>query len=238
MTKNIKLPQPAEKPIEAVLEEFLADQRARLKPKTLSKYEDVIRLFKDCMDSYGHQGLDNAERALFEQLYNAKGDMRREFCQIFGPEKIPDSVGEFLGYFMVRKVMCGKELMRAAGIVTRKLGKWLVEKGYVDAVQGAAMSERGGAAARDLPAAEDLASMLAECVEYASADSETLEDHFTVDAVEPGKLHLSPMQSDEKIVLSVPRHVSDACQVGWEISGAVAKVRRRWRLLEVWNVYP
>ena len=50
MTKNIKLPQPAEKPIEAVLEEFLADQRARLKPKTLSKYQDVIRLFKDCMD--------------------------------------------------------------------------------------------------------------------------------------------------------------------------------------------
>ena len=237
MTKNIKLPQPAEKPIEAVLEEFLADQRARLKPKTLANCQDVISLFKDCMNGYGHQGLDKIEQALFEQLYNAKGAQHREFCQIFGPEKISENLGEFLGYFMVRKVMCGKELMQAAGTVTKKLGKWLAEKGYVDSVEGADMSERGGTAARDLPAAEDLADMLAECIEYVSADSETLEDHFTVDAIEPGKLHLSPMQSDEKVVLAVPRYVSDACQVGWEISGAVAKIGRRWRLLEVWNVY-
>ena len=40
---------------------------------------------------------------------------------IFGPEKIPGNVAEFLDYFMVRKVMCGKDLMRAAGTVMKKL---------------------------------------------------------------------------------------------------------------------
>jgi len=30
-----------------------------------------------------------------------------------------------------RKVMCGKETMKAAGTVTKKLAKWLDEKGYV-----------------------------------------------------------------------------------------------------------
>ena len=38
---------------------------------------------------------------------------------------------EFLGYFMPRKVLCGKETIRAAGTVTKKLAKWLSEKGYV-----------------------------------------------------------------------------------------------------------
>lgn len=36
----------------------------------------------------------------------------------------------FLHYFMPRKVLCGQETMDAAGTVTRKLGKWLVQKGY------------------------------------------------------------------------------------------------------------
>jgi hypothetical protein len=239
MAKNLKLPQPAETSIETVLEEFLAEQRRRLKPKTLSNYEAVISLFQDCMDGYGHQGLDRAERALFERLYNARGDQHREFCQVFGPEKIPENVGEFVGWFMVRKVMCGKDLLQAAGTVTRKLGKWLVEKGYLEAEDGAEMSERGGQAARNLPAAADLVQMLDEGIEYVpeDSDSEPLEDHFTVDAVKPGKLHLSPMLTDQKVVLSVPRQISDACQVGWTISGALAKVGRHWRLLEVWNVY-
>jgi len=44
---------------------------------------------------------------------------------------------EFLGYFMPRKVMCGKDLMQAAGTVTKKLAKWLAEKGYVEDTEDA-----------------------------------------------------------------------------------------------------
>ena len=37
--------KPVEKPIKAVLTEFLVDQRKRLKPNTLSRYESIIKLF-------------------------------------------------------------------------------------------------------------------------------------------------------------------------------------------------
>jgi hypothetical protein len=32
---------------------------------------------------------------------------------------------------MVSKVICGKELLRAAGTVIKKLAAWLAEKGYI-----------------------------------------------------------------------------------------------------------
>jgi len=44
-----------------------------------------------------------------------------EFCDIFGPEHILSSIDEFLGYFMVRKVIAGKALLRTAGTTTKRL---------------------------------------------------------------------------------------------------------------------
>lgn len=60
----------------------------------------------------------------------------------------------------------------------------------------------------------------------------------TIDAVEPGKLHLSALSGDEEIIVPVSRNISDTCCVGWSISGAVGKKGKGWRILEVWNVYP
>ena len=45
--------------------------------------------------------------------------------------------------------MCGKDLMQAAGTVTKKLAKWLAEKGYVEDTEDA--QEQAGEAAKDLP---------------------------------------------------------------------------------------
>jgi hypothetical protein len=240
MSKRIrKLPQPAEKTIEAVLDEFLEEQRKRLKPSTLRKYEDIIDLFESCLDGYGHQYLDKQEDALFDRLYNAEGDEHREFCQVFGPEKIPDNVDEFLNYFMIRKVMCGKELMQAAGTVIKKLGKWLNEKGYIQSEYAAEVVSSGATAARELPAAEELARMLSDYADCTAVDcDEVIEDHFTIEAVEPSKLHLSVLSGDDKITVPVSQDISNACRVGWSFSGAVGKTSKGWRILEAWNVYP
>ena len=43
-----------------------------------------------------------------------------------------ENLGEFLGYFMVRKVVAGQELLRAAGTVTKKLARWLHDQGFID----------------------------------------------------------------------------------------------------------
>ncbi|MHC4425554.1 MAG: tyrosine-type recombinase/integrase [Planctomycetota bacterium] len=240
MSKRVrKLPQPAEKTIETVLDEFLEEQQERLKPSTVRKYEEIIELFQSFLDGYAYQYLDKQEAALFDRLYNAQGDKHREFCQIFGPEKIPDSVGEFLNYFMIRKVMCGKELMQAAGTVTKKLGKWLEKKGYIQPESAEELVNSGATAAKELPAAEELARMLTDYADRTAVDcDEVIEDHFAIESVEPGKLRLSALVENAEITVPVSRSISNACQVGWSVSGAVGKTGRGWRILEAWNVYP
>lgn len=230
--------EPAAKPIQAVLEEFLADQSKRLKPATLRRYESVIELFEHSMDDYGPSGLDEAETALWKRLFDAKGSEHKEFCEIFGPEKIPANVGEFLGWFMPRKVMCGQDLLRAAGTVTKKLSKWLAEKGYVDDDSAGLMADRGARASKDLPAAEALARMLADyAAKTGGAVSQHVEGHFEVRAVGDSSLALSEMFGDVEATVPVPPPAAKSCKPGWTISGCLGRTRRGWRLVEVWNVY-
>jgi len=230
---------PAKKTIEAVLDEFLQEQRQRLKPSTTRKYEDIIELFGSFLDGYAHQSLSKRDNALLDRFYEAEGEDHWEFCQLFGPDKIPGNVSEFLNYFMIRKVMCGKELKQAAATVTKKLGKWLQAKGYITPKAAAEMVDTGAVAAKELPAAEELAWMLADYADRSTIDyDEVVEDYFSIQAVEPGMLHLSGLSTDEKINTPVPQAISDACRKGWSFSGAVAKTDKGWRILEVWNVYP
>ena len=237
--RSIKLPQPAAKTIETVLNEFLDDQQKRLKPGALRKYVDVIGLFEDCLNGYAYEGLNKQENTLFERLYNADGDSQREFCQIFGPEKIPENVSEFLNYFMIRKVMCGKELKQAAGTVMKKLAKWLREKSYISSDEADDVAENGAVAARELPATEELAQALNEYADQtASRCEEAIEDYFVIEAVEQGKLRLFDLSGEEDMVIPIPPALGKLCRTGWKISGAIGKTSRGWRLLEVWNVYP
>ncbi len=144
---------------------------------------------------------------------------------------------------MPRKVMAGKDTMKAAGTVTKKLMKWLAEKGYVEDEETLERAEeRAGEAARDLPAASDVADLLEAYVDehIPARYSREIEDHFIVTRVEPGKLWLEPLTSGDRQIgpVPVPREVSRLCGKGWDISGTAVKTSKGWRLLEVWNVTP
>ncbi|MFO8013274.1 MAG: hypothetical protein R6X20_08210 [Phycisphaerae bacterium] len=229
---------PAEKPITVVLAEFLDAQRRRLKPRTVRRYEDIIDLFENSMNGYAYQSLSDAESALFEDLYDRTGPDHREFCEIFGPEKIPENVGEFLHYFMPHKVICGTDLLRAAGTTMRKLGKWLSENGYIGTEAAADMAERGGQAAKDLPAAETLAETLDAYAErFTGAVSEEEDGHFTIETVRPDSLVLSSFLEGEEFAVPVPKKVARMCKEGWTLSGCLGRTAQGWRLLEVWGVY-
>jgi hypothetical protein len=136
--------------------------------------------------------------------------------------------------------MCGKDTMKAAGTVTKKLAKWLVEKGYVEDTADA--QQRAQEATRDLPAAQEVLELLMEYSDYNAPDAyrDTLEDHFTIKKIEPGKLWLEPFTTGDKVIgpVPVPVEVTNICQKSWDIFGAVVKTSRGWRLLEVWNVSP
>ena len=232
---------PARDHIAEALSQFLSEQRARLAPKTFANYEYAIELLQHSLNGYACQSLDRAETKLFDRLYNANGDEHREFCEIFGPEHILANVEEFLGYFMVRKVIAGKESLRAVGTATRKLAAWLAEKGYVNTKDAEEAAERGSEAARNLPKAQELASLLhefAEDQERGDGPNE-IEDHFTVTRVELGKIWIEGMLDGREVgPIEVSADISRRCKVRWSISGVVGRVGKQWRIVEAWNVYP
>ena len=219
-----------EKTIAQIFEEFLADQKPRISHKTYLKYEGIIQLYKSYLESYwpGHDGE-------YDKITKAGGS----YCGTFGPDDATAGYGEFLDYFMPRKVMCGKDTMQAAGTVTKKLAKWLAEKGYVEDTEDE--QERAGEAAKDLPNSRAVVDILDAFVdETAPARSgKVIEDHFYIEKVEPGKLWLMPLTCDAVIgPVPVPVEVTQLCDIGWDIGGVVAKTTKGWRFVEVWNVSP
>ncbi len=218
--------------IEAVLDEFLTEQRSRLSPKRATDYEDIIELLKRFLNGYW-PGHDQAE---YDRTTAAGGS----FCTSFGPEEMLEAYGEFLGYYMTHKVIAGKETLRLAGTVTKKLAAWLAEKEYVEDVEEA--HERAKEAVRELPVATDALEILRNHVEKQPPRkcSEEIQDHFTVAHVQPGRLWLTPLTERPDIIgpIPIPEEASRLLQEHWDIGGSVGRTRQGWVLLEVWNISP
>jgi len=248
MTAKItKLARPADPTVDQVFEEFLAAQRARLAPRTFRNYDDVIELLRGYLNGYGHQSLPTEEAALFRRHYDAEGDEHREFCQLFGPEKIVDMLGGFLGYYMIRKVVCGEDFKRAAGTVAKKLSRWLAEQGYVAEEAAREGVDLGAAAARDLPRAERAADMLRDATDRLDIDVQALPDddylefdYLTIVKVEPGRLWVEVWEGNERTIgpIPVPKAATELLRQGWRVSCSLARIRGTWHPVEMANVYP
>lgn len=226
--------------IDAVLTEFLAEQRERLADSTFRNYEEVVGLLRRSLDGYGPNALDARERKLWERAYE-EGD-EEAFCHLFGPEKIPEHLGEFLGYFMVRKVIAGQELLKASGTVARKLVRWLEARGHIESEAAADAAERARDAARELPTAERLGQLLYEDVAEPDlpvdpeqlAEGDWVEDYLAITRVEPGRIWLE----GDVGPIDVPGAASELAQPGWSLFVTAARSGGRWHLLELGPVYP
>ena len=225
--------------IHDVLSEFLAEQRERVSAKTFHNYEEIVELLRHSLDGYAYSSLDRGEHQRWEWAFES-GD-EHAFCRLFGPEKIPEHLGEFLGYFMVRKVMASQQLLKASGTVTGKLMTWLAARGYIDTEQAGDASGRAKDAARDLPLADRLGSLLHDIAARtpdidvnAVDDQDWVEDHLAISDVEPGRIWFEGGIGP----ITVPRPVSDLARPGWSVSITAARTANTWRLLEVGFVYP
>ena len=216
-----------------MLAEFLAEQRRRLSAETFSRYRDVVELLQHSLNDYAYTTLNEADAQFFDRLRKVPGDADREFCDIFGPEHILPNVGEFLGYFMVRKVFAGSGLRRAAGTVTKVLARWLEERGYTNPEQARMAVERGTAAARDLPKAGVLASRLSAfaATQAANGSAVQVEDHFRIARVEPGRIWLEALGGRECVPIQLPEALCLLCPVGWTVSGVIGRAGQHWKLL-------
>jgi hypothetical protein len=223
--------------IEQVLGEFLTEEKARLAPRTYRNYEYVVELLQHCLNDYGPNYLDPSERSRWEKAYETDDEA---FCHLFGPEKIADCLGEFLGYFMIRKVMAGEELLRAAGTVTKKLAKWLGQRQLLSEAAAAASVERGAEAGRDLPRAERLSRLLYEQsrrvpIDVRSlSDDDYIEDYLMIERVEPKALWFEGSVGP----VPVPKEATDLAKEGWSVNVVLGRKGKTWHVLEVGNVYP
>jgi len=137
--------------------------------------------------------------------------------------------------------MCGKEMLKSAGTVVKKLGKWLVGHGYVTDESSSNMVELGKEASSELPAAEELAEMLFEYADChpVSGWADEIDDYLTVKKVEPGKIYFSNPDNahGDAVVLALPKRITDKCKVDWQINLFLGKTKKGWQIIEVGQVY-
>jgi hypothetical protein len=225
--------------IDHALDAFLRDQRARLSDRTYRNYKDVIRLLRESLNRYAYSSLDARDAKRWQKAFDA-GD-EDAFCKLVGPQEIPPHLGEFLGYFMVRKVSAGHELLKAAGTVTGKLARWLEQHDHIGTGAAEIAVDRARDSARELPSADRLTDLLVGVAMKAPAidvddvsDEDWVEDQLMIDQIEPGKIWfeggIGPIQ--------VPKRASELAQPGWMVLIVAARRGGRWHLLEVGSVYP
>ncbi|MEA1895831.1 MAG: hypothetical protein U9N36_11700 [Euryarchaeota archaeon] len=228
------------KTIKQVMEEFLEEQKARLKPRTYSGYEYAIELFEAYLDGYAYQYLDKADNKLFDKLYE-EGD--KEFCEIFGPGKIGSyEIGDFLDDFMIRKVAGSKDFMKTVGRVMRKFVKWMKEKGYMDEEEYESSADVVDELKYELPEVTELSDLIYNYIEdnHPGNVTETRDGYFTVTKIKTGKLWLGDyMGSGEDLgPVIVSDEISSICKVGWTICLEIGRTGKSWVMMGSGNVYP
>lgn len=229
--------------INQAFEAFLAEQEQRLAPRTFAKYKDIIQLFTHSLDGYAYQSLEEDERKSWEKRWEADEEAG-SFCNTFGPDKVPENIAEFLGYFMVRKVMASEDLLKAAGTVTRKLLKWLEANGYVDEDETAIAREAVNELGPELPKAERLGRILWDAAQVPPS-GKMLEgrelEYAEIAKIDAGRLWFRDDFGDDETVgpVVVPEAASKIAKEGWHISALyLVRTKSGWRVVEIGNVYP
>ena len=193
--------------ISKVFEEFLADQEARLSPEPVTKYRDILSLYESYLESYWPgQGEEDYRRIT--------GQKAVRFVARMGPRRFSTVIPSSSATSCRHKVVCGKEMMKAAGTVTKALAKWLAEKGYATDTSDA--QERAKEAATDLPAAQDVLELLEQYVDEHSplTYQQEIEDHFWIKKIEPGKLSAGTLDRRGRGARARPgtERITEICQ--------------------------
>ena len=237
--KVVNLPQIANPTIEAVLKQFIKDTAAA---KGISKADKkgATELFMNCMNGYAHQSLSRDEEKFFDRYYNLEGKDHKEFCQLFGPDKITENIGEFVGYFLIRKVMMPGDQMAEAATVVAELCKWLVEKNIVSAESAQDAIAKAERAAYQLPRAEDANRIIWELAQKCPQDAQEYVDleYMTVKRIEEDSIWLEGDDGQEIGPVAVPKKAAKLLLPDWKVCCALAKSRGKWYFAEVGNVYP
>ena len=229
--------------IRDALKKFLGETGEGNRRSMLSPFR-IIDLFGKYLDDYGHEDLNDFERARFDREWSEDN----RFCDIFGPDHIqPFHINFFLNTFVIRKVMGTRGFLKACGPVMEKLATWLLAQEHWDEDAMRYYRELvGDDVGGDLVCCEEFTRALHDYVANHPAEDDAdfdeddyFDDQFTIKKVEPGKLILDGLiDGDEDITISLPKSVTDKARTGWSVTMELARIRDKWHILGVGNVYP
>ena len=230
--------------IQDVLSEFASERRSTLDAGELAVYRRVLFFLELCINNYGHRNLDPEERALCERLYHAPEE--RHFFEIFGPDKLLFELDFFASVYVRTDVFTSRAIEERAAAVVEDLTAWLVERGHVSAADVRAAQETALRRRKLRSRASQLARLLsrrAVVVDphfFTERDYIALDDH-AITRIDPGRLWLRVYRGAEPFEvgpLLAPLDATKSLRVGWTLSCALARIRGRWCLAAVDEVYP
>lgn len=232
--------------IKSVLSEFAEDRRTKLDPVEHRAYRRILFFLELCINNYGHRNLNGDERALCERNYHAQGGAQRHFFEVFGPDKLLPELDFFAAVYVKRDVFTSERIEEKAPLVVEDLREWLLERGYVSRQALGASLELSKRRTKLRTRAKRVARLLAERavsvdpVLFTDRDYIDTDDH-PVTRVDPGRFWLRVYRTaepEEIGPLLAPLDATKSLRVGWNLSCALARVRGRWQIVAVDEVYP
>jgi len=226
--------------ITQTFEKFLKEQEESLSKKTYQKYKNVIELFENYLNGYAYKNLEDENYQKFEKMFNQKG---KQYCEIFAVQNLSTvEFNEFLSYYIIRKVMGSKSLMKDTGTVLRKFTTWLHENEYLEDKQYEMLYSTINDLKDDLPKLEVLSDLLYENGRKNSIYTydEYKESNYVINRIEEGKLWLEDYMDQEEIVgpVYVTEEISSKAQKDWSVYLVLGRVENNWYIIESGMVYP
>jgi hypothetical protein len=225
--------------IETLMEAYLAQLPGG--KRRVREAGGSLELLRSGLDGYAYQNLSRADRDRWSAAFDA-GD-ETCFSRLFGAREIAGYLDEFLGYFLIRKVLMPEEEVARTVEDVRGFVEWLAAERELTPT--AARKALGGIATAsvDLPAAERLGRLLHD-IARANAEparrgagpefDEIVEDFLVIERVAPGRIWFL----DGIGPIKVPEAASAVARPGWTINLVLGRRGATWDVLEVGNVYP
>lgn len=232
--------------IRRALQEFAEARRESLSEAEFSTYRRILLFLELCINNYGHRNLNEEERVLCERHYHAEGSAKRHFFEVFGVDKLLPELDFFAHVYVKRDVFTSGRLEERAPDVVEDLTRWLLTRGYavasdVDASASEAR-ERRRLRTRAREAARRLAERAVSVDRSFFDENDYIEcDDHPIARIDSGRFWLRVFRTSEPEdigPLLAPVGVTQALEVGWNLSCALARVRGRWQLAMVDEVYP
>jgi hypothetical protein len=226
--------------ITKTFEKFLKEQEDSLSKKTYQKYKNVIEIFENYLNGYAYQNLEDENYQKFEKMFNQKG---KQYCESFTVQKLSTvEFNEFLSYYMIRKVMGTKSLMKDTGTVLRKFTTWLHKNEYLEDKQYEMLYSTINELKDDLPKLTVLSDLLYENGRRNSIYTydEYKESNYVINRIEEGKIWLEDYMEPEEVVgpVYVTEEISKKAQENWSVYLVLGRVENNWYIIESGMVYP